>query len=64
MTFNVHRVCMQKFIIEHLSSVTAVYDSQISQKREIEYEARREKDRLWGSRPGQTQTKLSSHRKW
>ena len=39
MTFNVHRVCMQKFIIEHLSSVTTVYDSQISQKLEIEYEA-------------------------
>ena len=32
---------MQKFIIEHLSSVTTVYDSQISQKLEIEYEARR-----------------------
>ena len=30
---------MQKFIIEHLSSVTTVYDSQISQKLEIEYEA-------------------------
>ena len=43
MTFNAHRVCMQKFIIEHLSSVTTVYDSQISQKLEIEYEARREK---------------------
>ena len=34
---------MQKFIIEHLSSVTTVYDSQISQKLEKEYEARREK---------------------
>ena len=34
---------MQKFIIEHLSSVTTVYDSQIAQKLEIEYEARREK---------------------
>ena len=34
---------MQKFIIEHFSSVTTVYDSQISQKLEIEYEARREK---------------------
>ena len=36
---------MQKFIIEHLSSVTTVtvYDSQISQKLEIEYEARHEK---------------------
>ena len=34
---------MQKFIIEHLSSVTTVYDSQISQKLEIEYEAHREK---------------------
>ena len=34
---------MQKFIIEHLSSVTTVYDSKISQKLEIEYEARREK---------------------
>ena len=34
---------MQKFIIEHLSSVTTVYDSQIPQKLEIEYEALREK---------------------
>ena len=34
---------MQKFIKEHLSSVTTVYDSEISQKLEIEYEARREK---------------------
>ena len=34
---------MQKLIIEHLSSVTTVYDSRISQKLEIEYEARREK---------------------
>ena len=34
---------MQKFIIEHLSSVTIVYDSQISQELEIEYVARREK---------------------
>ena len=34
---------MQKFIIERLSSVTTVYDSQISQKLEIEYEAHREK---------------------
>ena len=42
MIFNVHRVCMQKFKIEHLSSVTTVYDSQISQKLEIEYEANRE----------------------
>ena len=31
---------MQKFIIEHLSSVTTVYNSQISLKLEIEYEAR------------------------
>ena len=30
---------MQKFIKEHLSPVTTVYDSQISQKLEIEYEA-------------------------
>ena len=30
MVFNVHRVCMQKFIIEHLSSVTTVYDSNFS----------------------------------
>ena len=42
MTFNAHRVGMQKFIIEHLSSVTTVYDSEISQKLEIEYEACRE----------------------
>ena len=34
---------MQKVIIGHLSSVTTVYDSEISQKLEIEYEARREK---------------------
>ena len=34
---------MQKFRIEHLSSVTTEYDSQISQKLEIEYEAGREK---------------------
>ena len=34
---------MQKFIIEHLSSVTTVYESEISQKLEIEYEARRKK---------------------
>ena len=34
---------MQKLIIEHLSSVTTVYDFQISKKLEIEYEARREK---------------------
>ena len=34
---------MQKFIIEHLSSITTVYDSEISQKLEIEYEARLEK---------------------
>ena len=34
---------MQEFIIENLSSVTTVYDSQISQKLEVEYEARREK---------------------
>ena len=34
---------MQKFMIEHLSSVTTVYDSEISQKLEIEYEARRMK---------------------
>ena len=34
---------MQKLIIEHLSSVTTVYDSQISQNLEIEYEARLEK---------------------
>ena len=34
---------MQKFRIEHLSSVTKVYDSQISRKLEIEYEAPREK---------------------
>ena len=34
---------MQKFIIEHFSSVTTVYDSQISQKLEVEYEARHEK---------------------
>ena len=34
---------MQKFIIEHFSSVTTVYGSQISQKLEIECEARREK---------------------
>ena len=34
---------MQKFIIENLSSDTTVYDSQISQKLEIECEARREK---------------------
>ena len=34
---------MQKFIIEHLSSVTTVNDSQISQELEIEYEAHREK---------------------
>ena len=34
---------MQKFIIEHLSSVTTVYDSRISQKMEIIYEARYEK---------------------
>ena len=32
---------MLKFIIEQLSSVTTVYDCQISQKLEIEYEARR-----------------------
>ena len=43
MTFNAHRVCTQKFIIEHLSSVTTVYDSQISQKLDIEYEALSEK---------------------
>ena len=43
MTFNAHRVCMQEFIIEHLILVTTVYDSQISQKLEIEYEAHREK---------------------
>ena len=40
MTLSAHRVCMQKFIIEYLSSVTTVYDSEISQKLEIEYEAR------------------------
>ena len=34
---------MQKFMIENLSSVTTVYDSQISQKLEIEYEAGRVK---------------------
>ena len=34
---------MQKFIIEHLSSVTTVHGSQNSQKLEIEYEARHEK---------------------
>ena len=36
---------MQKYIIEHLSSVTTVYDSQISQKLEVEYEARPEKSK-------------------
>ena len=35
---------MQKFIIEQLSSVTTVYDSEISQKLEIKYEARHEKN--------------------
>ena len=30
MTFTEHRVCMQKLIIEHLSSVTTVYDSNCS----------------------------------
>ena len=39
MIFNADRVCIQKFIIERLSSVTTVYDSQISQKLEIAYEA-------------------------
>ena len=34
---------MQKFIIDYLSSVTTVYDSQISQTLEIEYEDRCEK---------------------
>ena len=39
---------MQKFIIEHLISVTTVYDSEISQKLEIEYEARPEKHSDFG----------------
>ena len=34
---------MQKFIIDHFSSVTTVYDTEISQKLEIEYEAPHEK---------------------
>ena len=67
MPFNAHRVWMQNFIIaeeiEHLSPGTTVYGTQIFKKLEIEYEPCREKPCLWGSRPGQTQTKLFSHRK-
>ena len=68
MTFNAHRVWMQNFIIaekmEHLSPVTTVYDTQISQKLQIEYELHRKKLCLLGSRPGQIQTKVSNNREW
>ena len=45
MAFKAHSYWMHNFIIaeeiEHLSPVTTVYDTQISQKLEIEYEPRR-----------------------